>query len=228
MQSGGSGEWECVVAAERPTLASPRRGVDALSRFRQSKFNVNSTIAIPHGSDKQQSHGGHAKVNLPECNSADQINEWYLSGGPGQVLAVLSESNSNRVTATIGSHDLVVPAGELGRLCLESHWSLGALLVPAIRLLAGLDQGPDVKLWELWRTVASFPSGTGGPENDVMGDFWLWQPEQCGVFVDGNRQARLCLPLMPSTRFIWDALVRCRWCGGPVTAPSGQLRPNCL
>lgn len=187
MQSGGSGEWECVVAAERPTLASPRRGVDALSRFWQSKFNVNSTIAIPHGSDKQQSHGGHAKVSLPECDSAAQINEWYLSGrGPAQVLAVLSESNSNRVTATIGSHDLVVPAGELGRLCLGSHWSLGALLVPAIRLLAGLDQAPDVKLWELWRTVASCPSGTGGPENDVMGDFWLCSLSNAGCLLMGT------------------------------------------
>lgn len=39
---------------------------------------------------------------------------------------------------------------------------------------------------ELWRTVAYFPSGTGGPENDVMGDFWLWQPEQCGVLLMGT------------------------------------------
>lgn len=46
MQSAGSDEWEGAVAVERPTLASLRRGVDALSRFRPSKFNVNSTTAI--------------------------------------------------------------------------------------------------------------------------------------------------------------------------------------
>lgn len=199
-------------------------GVDALSRFghRNStstpppQFSWQRQTTIPWGTCESQSSS--------ECNSADQINEWYLSGRSpwlSACCAVRLQFESRH------SHDLAVPAGDLGRLYLGSHWSLGALLVPAIRLLADLDQAPDVKLWELWRTVAYFPSGTGGPENDVMGDFWLWQPEQCGVFVDGNRQARLRLPLMPSTRFIWDALVRCRWCGGPVAPPSGQLRPNC-
>lgn len=47
----------------------------------------------------------------------------------------------------------------------------------------------------------------------------------CLLMGTGKRDFRL--PLMPSTRFIWDALVRCRWCGGPVAPPSGQLRPNC-
>lgn len=181
------------------------------------QFSWQRQTTIPWGTCESQSSS--------ECNSADQINEWYLSGRspwPSACCAVRLQFQSRH------SHDLAVPAGDLGRLYLGSHWSLGALLVPAIRILADLDQAPDVKLWELWRTVAYFLH----LEQEVL-KMTSWVTFGCGslssagVFVDGNRQARLCLPLMPSTRFIWDALVRCRWCGGPVAAPSGQLRPNC-